>query len=135
MFIGYFTERPYQDPQASWYGSATPVMDLSLSNSTIDPRLQADLYHRFFDEKLVVTPRWQHVWGATIPADGLGSPAVSYAPYAFLGLTISTVAVARARRPMPLLRRRENVSWKRSNARSCSRDSFVGRRRSNDSHC
>ena len=54
MFLGYFTERPYQDPQASWYGSATPVMDLSLSNGTIDPVLQADLYHRFLDEKLYV---------------------------------------------------------------------------------
>ena len=54
MFLGYFTERPYQDPRASWYGSATPVMDLSLSNGTIDPVLQADLYHRFFDEKLYV---------------------------------------------------------------------------------
>ena len=54
MFIGYFTERPYQDPRATWYGSATPVMDLSLSNGTIDPKLQADLYHRFFDEKLYV---------------------------------------------------------------------------------
>jgi alkanesulfonate monooxygenase SsuD/methylene tetrahydromethanopterin reductase-like flavin-dependent oxidoreductase (luciferase family) len=54
MFIGYFTERPYQDREASWYKSALPLMDLDLSNGVIDPKLQADLYHRYFDEKLYV---------------------------------------------------------------------------------
>ena len=54
MFLGYFTERPYQDRRADWYNSALPIMDLSLSNGVIDPKLQADLYHRFLDEKLYV---------------------------------------------------------------------------------
>ena len=54
MFLGYFTERPYQDRSADWYQSALPILDLSLSNGVIDPKLQADLYHRFLDEKLYV---------------------------------------------------------------------------------
>jgi alkanesulfonate monooxygenase SsuD/methylene tetrahydromethanopterin reductase-like flavin-dependent oxidoreductase (luciferase family) len=54
VFLGYFTERPYQDRQAPWYRSALPMLDLGLSNGVIDPRLQADLYHRYFDEKLYV---------------------------------------------------------------------------------
>jgi alkanesulfonate monooxygenase SsuD/methylene tetrahydromethanopterin reductase-like flavin-dependent oxidoreductase (luciferase family) len=54
MFLGYFTERPYQDRSAEWYKSALPILDLSLSNGVINPQLQADLYHRFIDEKLYV---------------------------------------------------------------------------------
>jgi alkanesulfonate monooxygenase SsuD/methylene tetrahydromethanopterin reductase-like flavin-dependent oxidoreductase (luciferase family) len=54
MFLGYFSERPYQDRNADWYKSLLPMMDLSLSNGVIDPKVQADLYHRFLDEKLFV---------------------------------------------------------------------------------
>src|ERR1700760_2813027 len=54
MFLGYFSERPYQDRDADWYKSLLPMLDLSLSNGVIDPRVQADLYHRFLDEKLYV---------------------------------------------------------------------------------
>jgi alkanesulfonate monooxygenase SsuD/methylene tetrahydromethanopterin reductase-like flavin-dependent oxidoreductase (luciferase family) len=54
MFIGYFTERPYQDRGAAWYEHTHGMMDLSLSNGVIDPRIQADLYHRYLDEKLYV---------------------------------------------------------------------------------
>lgn len=54
MFLGYFTERPYQDRNAPWYQSSLPLMDLGLSNGVIDPHIQADLYHRYFDEKLYV---------------------------------------------------------------------------------
>ena len=53
MFIGYFTERPYQD-QASGYFGATgkPIMDLKVSNGVYDSYLAADLYNRYLDEKL-----------------------------------------------------------------------------------
>ncbi len=54
MFIGYFTERPYQDRAAAWYGGSLPLLDLSLSNGVIDPQIQADLFHRYLDEKLHV---------------------------------------------------------------------------------
>jgi alkanesulfonate monooxygenase SsuD/methylene tetrahydromethanopterin reductase-like flavin-dependent oxidoreductase (luciferase family) len=53
MFIGYFTERPYQDPSSGYFGAAgRPITDLETSNASYDPRLGADLYHRYFDEKV-----------------------------------------------------------------------------------
>jgi alkanesulfonate monooxygenase SsuD/methylene tetrahydromethanopterin reductase-like flavin-dependent oxidoreductase (luciferase family) len=53
MLIGYFTERPYQDPGARWWGTTgRRLTDLDSSNEDYDPLLGADLYHRFFDEKL-----------------------------------------------------------------------------------
>lgn len=51
MLIGHFTERPYQDPNASWWGrSGRRLTDLGASNGEYDPRLGADLYNRFLDE-------------------------------------------------------------------------------------
>ncbi len=53
MFIGYFTERPYQDPQSGYFGATgLPIKDLDLSNEVYDPRLGADLYNRYLDEKV-----------------------------------------------------------------------------------
>jgi alkanesulfonate monooxygenase SsuD/methylene tetrahydromethanopterin reductase-like flavin-dependent oxidoreductase (luciferase family) len=53
MFIGYFTERPYQDPESGYFGATgKPVMDLGMSNASYDPKLGADLYHRYFDERI-----------------------------------------------------------------------------------
>ena len=53
MFIGYFTERPYQDPKSGFFGTTgRPITDLGVSNQVYDPQLGADLYHRYFDEKL-----------------------------------------------------------------------------------
>ncbi len=54
MFIGYFTERPYQDPSAPYFGDAKKeeLTDLVLSNGTYDPEIASDLYNRYFDEKL-----------------------------------------------------------------------------------
>ncbi len=53
MFIGYFTERPYQDPGSGYFGATgRPLEDLGLSNSSYDPRVGADLYNRYLDEKL-----------------------------------------------------------------------------------
>ncbi len=53
MLIGYFTERPYQDPSASWWGRmGRRLTDLDTSNEEFDPRLGADLYNRYLDEKL-----------------------------------------------------------------------------------
>ena len=53
MFIGNFTERPYQDPNSGYFGAAgRSIIDLSLSNREYDPRLGADLYNRYLDEKV-----------------------------------------------------------------------------------
>ena len=53
MFIGYFTERPYQDQDSGWFGAVgQPITDLAMSNRDYDPKLGADLYNRYLDEKI-----------------------------------------------------------------------------------
>ena len=53
MFIGYFTERPYQDQKSGYFGATgKPIMDLTVSNEIYDSYLAADLYNRYLDEKL-----------------------------------------------------------------------------------
>ena len=53
MFIGTFTERPYQDHKSGYFGAAgKSITDLSLSNASYDPRLGAELYNRYLDERV-----------------------------------------------------------------------------------
>ena len=53
MFIGYFTERPYQDPNSGYFGATgADITDLALSNGAYDPQLGAELYNRYLDEKV-----------------------------------------------------------------------------------
>ena len=53
MFVGYFTERPYQDRQSGYFGATgRSITDLTMSNSSYDPKLGADLYNRYLDEKI-----------------------------------------------------------------------------------
>ena len=53
MFIGYFTERPYQDPGSGYFGATGRVIeDLNLSNASYDPKIGAQLYNRYLDEKV-----------------------------------------------------------------------------------
>jgi alkanesulfonate monooxygenase SsuD/methylene tetrahydromethanopterin reductase-like flavin-dependent oxidoreductase (luciferase family) len=53
VFIGYFTERPYQDPSSGYFGrTGRSIEDLSLSNRDYDPKLGAELYNRYLDEKV-----------------------------------------------------------------------------------
>ena len=53
MFIGYFTERPYQDERTGFFGATgTPIMDLTVSNESFDPVMAAGLYNRYLDEKI-----------------------------------------------------------------------------------
>ena len=53
MFIGYFTERPYQDRRSGYFGLAgRDITDLSMSNGSYHPGLGADLYNRYLDEKV-----------------------------------------------------------------------------------
>jgi len=53
VFIGYFTERPYQDPSSGYFGrTGRSIEDLSLSNRDYDPKLGAELYNRYLDEKI-----------------------------------------------------------------------------------
>jgi alkanesulfonate monooxygenase SsuD/methylene tetrahydromethanopterin reductase-like flavin-dependent oxidoreductase (luciferase family) len=54
VFLGYFNERPYQDRDAAWYQHFGGLQDLSLSNGVYKPEIGAELYNRYFDEKLVV---------------------------------------------------------------------------------
>ena len=53
LFIGYFTERPYQDPESGYFGETSkPIMDLTVSNEIYDAKLGAELYNRYLDEKV-----------------------------------------------------------------------------------
>ena len=53
MFIGYFTERPYQDQRSGYFGATgKPIMDLTVSNEIYDAKLGAELYNRYLDEKM-----------------------------------------------------------------------------------
>ena len=53
MFIGYFTERPYQDPNSGYFGATgRDIQDLGMSNDSYDPRIGAELYNRYLDEKI-----------------------------------------------------------------------------------
>ena len=53
MFIGYFTERPYQDRKSGYFGAAgRDIADLGISNGEYDPRLGSELYNRYLDEKV-----------------------------------------------------------------------------------
>ena len=53
MLIGYFTERPYQDPKTGFFGlSGLQLTDLDVSNEVYDPEVGRTLYHRYLDEKL-----------------------------------------------------------------------------------
>ena len=53
MFVGYFTERPYQDPGSGYFGATgKPIMDLTVSNENYDAKLGAELYNRYLDEKM-----------------------------------------------------------------------------------
>jgi len=53
MLVGYFTERPYQDPDASWWGTTgRRLVDLDSTNGDYDPKLGAELYNRYLDDKI-----------------------------------------------------------------------------------
>ncbi len=52
MFIGHFTERPYQDPSSGLMGGTERIQDLSISNGEYDPQLGSRLYNRYFDERV-----------------------------------------------------------------------------------
>ena len=56
MFIGFFTERPYQDPSSDLlYGRRSrPFADLSVSNSHYDPQVGSDLYNRYIDQVVLL---------------------------------------------------------------------------------
>ena len=50
MLVGYFTEQPWQDPKSGLMGHAST--DLSISNELYDPKVGAQLYNRYLDEKI-----------------------------------------------------------------------------------
>ena len=50
MFIGHFTEQPWQDEKTNLMGARNTTLDIS--NRLYDPEVGADLYNRYLDEKL-----------------------------------------------------------------------------------
>ena len=53
MFIGLFSERPYQDPKSGYFGSTgLAIKDLDLSNGIYDAQLGSSLYNRYIDERV-----------------------------------------------------------------------------------
>ena len=50
MFIGHFTEQPWQDEKTGLMG--TQSTDLSISNALYDPQIGHVLYNRYLDEKI-----------------------------------------------------------------------------------
>ena len=50
MLIGHFTEQPWQDDKTGLMG--TQSTDLSISNEVYDPKVGAQLYNRYLDEKI-----------------------------------------------------------------------------------
>jgi len=50
MLIGHFTEQPWQDETTGLMG--TQSTDLSISNELYDPKVGAQLYNRYLDEKI-----------------------------------------------------------------------------------
>src|SRR5688500_11788468 len=50
MFIGHFTEQPWQDDKTGLMG--TQSLDLSISTGVYDPVGGARLYNRYIDEKI-----------------------------------------------------------------------------------
>ena len=53
MFIGYFTERPYQDRQSGYFGARRAGHHRPVDEQRLyDPELGAELYNRYLDEKV-----------------------------------------------------------------------------------
>ena len=50
MFIGHFTEQPWQDQKTNLMGARNTTLDIS--NKLYDPMVGADLYNRYIDEKM-----------------------------------------------------------------------------------
>ncbi|MSQ13261.1 MAG: LLM class flavin-dependent oxidoreductase [Dehalococcoidia bacterium] len=50
MFIGHFTERPWQDPKSGLTGQVT--IDMEVSNRLYDPKVGRQLYNRYLDERV-----------------------------------------------------------------------------------
>ena len=50
MFIGHFTEQPWQDESTNLYGVRNTTLDIS--NRLYNPEIGADLYNRYLDEKM-----------------------------------------------------------------------------------
>jgi alkanesulfonate monooxygenase SsuD/methylene tetrahydromethanopterin reductase-like flavin-dependent oxidoreductase (luciferase family) len=50
MLIGHFTEQPWQDDKTGLMG--TQSTDLGISNEVYDPKVGAQLYNRYLDEKI-----------------------------------------------------------------------------------
>jgi len=85
MLIGHFTERPYQDPSASWWGrSGRQLTDLEQSNDEYDPVLGAKLYNRYLDE---------HVYAEEVGFDALALNEHHSTPFCMGGVMNAEAAI------------------------------------------
>jgi alkanesulfonate monooxygenase SsuD/methylene tetrahydromethanopterin reductase-like flavin-dependent oxidoreductase (luciferase family) len=92
MFIGHFTEEPWQDP--NWkeeWGSGI----FTVSNSLYDPQIATKLYHRYLDEK---------VYAEEMGFDGLMLNEHHSAPFCMQGVTnVQAAILARITKKVKIL--------------------------------
>jgi alkanesulfonate monooxygenase SsuD/methylene tetrahydromethanopterin reductase-like flavin-dependent oxidoreductase (luciferase family) len=75
VFIGHYTEQPWQDPKSGIMGVAG---DLSASNALYDSEIGSNLYNRYLDEKL---------YAESMGFDGLMLNEHHSAPFCMQGVT------------------------------------------------
>jgi alkanesulfonate monooxygenase SsuD/methylene tetrahydromethanopterin reductase-like flavin-dependent oxidoreductase (luciferase family) len=76
MFIGHFTEQPWQDTKSGLVGQVT--IDMEVSNRLYDPEMGAKLYNRYIDEK---------VYAEEMGFDGLMMNEHHSTPFCMQGVT------------------------------------------------
>ena len=82
MFIGHFTEEPWQDQKSGLVGQAT--IDMEISNRLYDPAVGAELYNRYLDEK---------VYAEEVGFDGLMMNEHHSTPFCMNGVTNTTAHI------------------------------------------
>jgi alkanesulfonate monooxygenase SsuD/methylene tetrahydromethanopterin reductase-like flavin-dependent oxidoreductase (luciferase family) len=84
MFIGHFTEQPWQDQKTGIMGTNVNTTDLNISNSLYDPEIGAHLYNRYIDEK---------VYAEEVGFDGVMFNEHHSTPFCMQGVTNVGVAI------------------------------------------
>ena len=78
MFLGYFTERPYQDPGSLWWGATGRASRTSIpATASTTPGLGAELYNRYLDEK---------VYAEEMGFDAMRSTSITRTPFCMGGV-------------------------------------------------
>lgn len=82
MFIGHFTEQPWQDDKTSLAGHSNTTLDIS--NRLYDPEVGAGLYNRYLDEK---------IYAEEVGFDGLMLNEHHSTPFCMQGVTNVEAAI------------------------------------------